>query len=107
MKKYTNKLLAIFTGLMIVGCSVGPSVIKGTVIMRTPTEAHINLGSDDGVQVGDTLTVWRDESRAKSITRNVRTGEVRVTKVIDKNYSAVEVLKGTVYERDIVEKKAR
>ena len=97
----------MFTSVMIVGCSVGPSVIKGTVIMRTPTEAHINLGSEDGIQVGDTLTVWRDESQRGSRTRNVRIGEVRVVKVIDKNYSAVEVLKGNPYERDIVEKKAR
>jgi hypothetical protein len=107
MKKYTNKLLAIFTSLMIVGCSVGPSVIKGTVIMRTPTEAHINLGSDDGVQVGDTLTVWRDENRATSSTRLVRAGKIRVLRVIDRSYSAVEVLQGTVYEHDTVEKKMR
>lgn len=107
MKKYTDKLLVVFTSLIIVSCSVGPSVIKGTVVMRMPTEAHINLGSEDGIEVGDTLTVWRDESRAKSLTRNVRTGEIRVTKVTDKNYSTVEILKGTVYERDIVEKRER
>jgi hypothetical protein len=107
MKQHSNMHLVLALGLFVVGCSLGPSVVKGTVIMRTPTEAHINLGSDDGIQVGDTLSVWRDEGRAKSVTRNVRTGEVRVTKVIDKNYSAVEVLKGTVYERDIVEKKTR
>ena len=107
MKKCTNKMLAVVASLMIIGCAVGPSVIKGTVIMRTTTEAHINLGSDDGIEVGDTLTVWRDESRAKPLTRNVPAGKVRVTKVIDKNYSAVEILKETVSERDIVEKRAR
>lgn len=107
MNQHSNMPVVLALTLFVVSCSLGPSVIRGAVVMRTATEAHINLGSEDGIQAGDTLAVWRDESRGKSATRNINVGEVTVTKVIDKNYSAVEVLRGTLYERDIVETKAR
>jgi hypothetical protein len=104
MKPSTFIIVAILSSVAIVGCAVSPSVIKGVVVMRTPTEVHVNLGSADGVQVGDTLTVFRSEPWATT-QRNVRVGMVRVVKILDKNYSAVEVLRGTLYERDIVEKR--
>ena len=97
--------ISIMTMLIIVGCSGGQSIIKGTVVMRTGTEAHINLGSDDGIQIGDTLSVWRDETSGRTKTRNVRVGEVRVIKILGKNYSAVEILKGNLNEQDVVEKR--
>lgn len=46
MKKDTYMLLAMVANLTIIGGSVGLNVIRGAVVMRTPTEAHINLGSN-------------------------------------------------------------
>lgn len=72
--------------------------------MRTPTEAHINLGYADGIRLNDTLTVFRGDLNAPGV-RNTRVGLVKIVKLLDENYSTVEVLKGTLYERDIVEKR--
>ena len=106
MKVYSWFGMIIIASIVVAGCSSASSVIGGLVVMRTEKEAHINLGSDDGIQVGDTLTVFRSEPTAPGI-RNVRVGFVKVTKLMDGNYSAVEVLTGTLYERDIVEKRNR
>jgi len=92
---------------LFLGCSLGSSVIKGSVIMQTATEAHINLGSDDGLKVGDTLIVWRDERASTGTTRTVRVGMVRVVRILDESHSIVDVLAGTLRERDTVEKKKR
>ena len=106
MKNQLSWLLAMIAVVIIAGCSSTPSVLKGTVVMRTATEAHINLGSDDGIQVGDTLSVWRDETSGRIKTRNVRVGEVKVIKILGKNYSAVELLRGNLNEQDVVEKRS-
>ena len=107
MKRYTFVILTMLTVSLLLGCSLGSNVTKGSVIMRTASEAHINLGGDDGLQVGDTLTVWRDERYAGRTTRTVRVGKVRVVRLLDERHSVVEVLTGTLQERDTVEKKIR
>lgn len=107
MKTRVIDAAIIFLAVFIIGCSSGPSVAKGYVVMRTTSEAHINLGADDGVQVGDTLTVWRQESSGATTNRTVRVGMVRVTKLLDDHNAAVEILTGTLRERDSVEKKIR
>ena len=73
-------------------------------MMKTETESFINLGGDDGIEVGDTLSVWRDQN-VRKMTRTVRVGEVRVMKILDKNHSAVEMLNGKLNEQDVVEKR--
>lgn len=70
--------------------------------MRTSMEAHINLGGDDGIHVGDTLSVWRDQTVGK-VTRNYRVGEVKVTKILGNNYASAEVVTGNVNGNDVVE----
>jgi hypothetical protein len=57
MKSYTFSVVILVLTLGIAGCSCGQSVTKGTIVMRTETESYINLGYDDGIQVGDTLSV--------------------------------------------------
>lgn len=95
----------VFTAAML-GCTPGSKFIRGFVVKQTPTYAHINLGSDDGIQVGDTLVVWREETTG-ALSRTVRAGIVRVVHVLDAGHAAVEVLKGNVRERDQVEKRIR
>ena len=75
--------------------------------MKTVTEAHIDLGSEDSLQVGDTLAVLRNESHASSRTRLVWVGTARVVKILDGTHAAIVPLTGTLEERDIVGKKAR
>lgn len=106
MKNFRSSIAILAVALSVIGCYSGQSVTKGTIVMRTPTEAHINLGGDDGIRVGDTLSVWRDQTVGK-VTRNIRVGEVKVTKILGNNYAAVEVLTGNVNENDVVEKGSR
>ncbi len=95
---------ALIATVLVVACSAGFRVIKGSVLIRTPTEARIDLGSEDGIQVGDTLTVWREERWEGTSTRTVRVGTVRVASMLDREHATVEVLTGFVRERDRVEK---
>lgn len=98
-------VIAIASTAPILGCTPGSTFIRGSVIMQTATEAHINLGSEDGIQLGDTLVVWREEAAGAS-SRTVRVGMIRVVRVLER-HAAVEVLRGNLRERDRVEKRVR
>lgn len=73
----------------------------GAITMRSATEAHINVGRNDGIQVGDTLTVWRDEP-AMQKKRNAAVGAVKVTKLVGAHYAAVQVVRGAPQVNDAV-----
>ncbi|MEK9139070.1 MAG: hypothetical protein AAB393_18275 [Bacteroidota bacterium] len=107
MKTWVIGVATLSLALFIAGCFAGSSIVKGYVVMRTSSEAHINLGSDDGIQLGDTLVVWREEKSGAPGGRTVRSGRVKVVRLLDKNHAAVEVLSGNLRERDRVEKQVR
>lgn len=107
MKTWVIDAATVSLALFIAGCFAGSSIVKGYVVMRTSSEAHIDLGSDDGIQVGDTLTVYREERGNSLSSRTVRAGKVRVARILDTDHAAVEVLTGTLQERDTVEKQTR
>lgn len=100
MKTFKNIAVTILFGLFF-GCDGQTSVIQGTVQMRTDSEAHINIGSDDGIVIGDTLIVYHNENPSGP----VQTGEVKVIKILDPHHAAVSIIYGGIYERDVVEKK--
>jgi hypothetical protein len=95
-------LLAV--GLLIAGCAAGNTIVEGTVAMRTTAEFRTDVGSAEGIKVGDTLTVWRGERRP--VFRNIRAGTARVVRLIDQHHSAIEILSGTLWEHDIVQKRS-
>ena len=101
MKYYV--LVVSLVGLFVAGCAPSEGVIKGTVVMQTAVEAHLDLGRDSGIKVGDTLTVYREEPFTGHETLTVRVGVVRVTKFIDDRYAAADVLEGSVKKGDRVE----
>jgi len=41
------------------GCSTGHDTLRGSVLMKLDEVAHICVGSDDGIRVGDILLVYR------------------------------------------------
>jgi hypothetical protein len=111
--------MPIFTG-----CSGSRETMRGSAVMKIDDEAHISIGSDDGIKVGDTLTVYRTiiDARAgdpdnpqtyrtleaKDITvQKLRVGEVKVIRIFNEHYSAVKLLEGLIADGDIVEKSAR
>jgi hypothetical protein len=97
----------LLIAVLIAACSTAPSVLKGTVIMKTETEAHINLGSVNGIQMGDTLSVWRDEQSPKGASRSYQVGTVKVIRFFDTTSAAVAIITGALREGDRVEKTAR
>ena len=117
-------LIVVFVSIFA-GCSVSRETMRGSVVMKLDDEAHISIGSDDGIKVGDTLTVYRTiiDARAgdpdnnpqtyrtveaKDITiQKLRVGEVKVIRIFDEHYAVVELLEGMIADGDIVEKSAR
>jgi hypothetical protein len=91
-------------GLLIAGCAAGDTIVEGTVVMRTTTEFRTDVGSAEGIKAGDTLTVWRGERRP--VARTIRAGTAQVVRVIDQHHSTIELLSGTLWERDIVQKRS-
>jgi hypothetical protein len=84
-------------------------------------EAHICIGSHDGLKVGDTLTVYRTkqvgfptlpygpgrtqaEYERSYRYERVRVGKVRVTRIFDGHFAAVVVVTGEIDYPDIVER---
>ena len=71
----------------------------GSIVMRSGAEAHINIGMSDGIHVGDTLMVWREQPSINA-KQHVAVGTVKVTKVWDAHYAAVQVVTGAPQEKD-------
>ncbi len=82
-------------------------MIKGSVVMLDSAGAHIDLGKESGLVIGETLIVYREVPITGHQTQTDRVGIVRVTKYLDNKYSAVEVLEGSVREGDRVERSSR
>lgn len=95
--------------------------MRGSVVAVMDNEAHICIGSHDGLKVGDTLTVYRTkqvgfptlpygpgrtqaEYERSYRYERVRVGKVRVTRIFDGHFAAVVVVTGEIDYPDIVER---
>lgn len=116
----TGVVLSIVAGFLA-GCSVTHSTMRGSIIAMLDNEAHICIGTSDGLNIGDTLTVYRTRQMGRSMLpygpirtsaeiersfryKKTKVGKVRVIQVFDQHFAAVEVLAGEVDYPDIVEK---
>lgn len=88
--------------LLLIGCSTGPNMIKGRVVMKVGTELHVDVGPGNGVWPGDTLNVVR----LAGPRENSNAGKVKVLESLGRNASTVEVIEGYVQEGDLVEKES-
>ena len=103
------------------GCSTTHETMRGSVLMKLDDEAHICIGSDDGIQMGDVLFVYRIkvdnqwwlpeyQQRVPTATRKkinyqrVKVGEVRLTEIFDEHFAAVRLISGELQGSDIVER---
>lgn len=108
-------------GSALAGCTVSHQVMRGSVVAVMDNEAHICIGSHEGLRVGDTLAVYRTKqvgfptipfspgrTRAEYERsyryERLRVGKVRVIRIFDEHFAAVEVLTGEVDYPDIVER---
>ncbi|HEX9657065.1 MAG TPA: hypothetical protein VGB89_09175 [Bacteroidota bacterium] len=131
MKQFREKRTVARTLLLVIGvgligavfggCTVSHPAMRGSVVAILDGEAHICIGSHDGLRVGDTLAVYRTrqvgfptvpygpEWSSGEIERSYRyektkVGKVRVIRIFDEHFAAVEVLAGEVDYPDIVER---
>lgn len=125
MRKFnvTTTMVAILLLLgTIAGCTVSHETMRGSVLMKLDDEAHICIGRDDGVSVGDILFVYRVKvdgqwwlsdyqrryptaSLKKINYQKVKMGEVRVTEIFNEHFAAVRLINGELQGGDIVEKR--
>ncbi len=109
--------------LLVVGCSVNHETMRGSIVMVLDNEAHICLGSQDGIRVGKRLTIYRtkevpstkeaivpDRSGAfKPRTKYtmVKVGVGEVMEILSEHYAAIKIIAGDFQANDIVEKQQR
>lgn len=117
--------LGVLASLMLAmsGCSANHETMRGSVIMALEKEAHICIGSENGLQVGDRVTIYRvkqvpstkeaivpDRSsgyRPKVRYERVKVGTARVIEILSEHYAAIELIEGELLANDIVEKSWR
>lgn len=104
------------------GCSTSHDTMRGSVVMKLDNEAHICIGSEDGVQVGDILLVyrvkldgevWLSDYQQRYPTaipkrvnyQKVKVGEVEVTEIFNQHFAAVKLISGELQGSDVVEKR--
>ncbi|GEM_PF-4011427 len=95
-------LLLVVAFLAVEGCSTSHETMRGSVLMKLDDEAHMCIGSDDGIRVGDILFVYRVKvenqwwlqdyqqryptaGEKKINYQKIKVGEVQVTEIF--NYS--------------------
>lgn len=109
--------------LLISGCSANHETMRGSVVMAFERQAHICIGSEDGLQVGDRVVIYRvtqvpstkeaivpDRSsgyRPKVRYEKVKVGTARVIEILSEHYAAIELIEGELLANDIVEKISR
>lgn len=114
-----SSVLALPLVVVLIGCSISHETMRGSVVMKLEKEAHVCIGSEDGISVGDELTVYRTkqvpvtrepvvpDQRGKNYPRTkyekVKVGRARVTAILNEHYAAIEVTEGELEMSDIVE----
>ena len=100
MRARLIEVAVVLLAVGFIGCSAESLVARGYVTGRTANGFIISIGSDDGIQNGDTLRIVRPfSSNVKEIA-----GKVMVVRVLGNNSSAIEVLNGRILPGDRIEK---
>lgn len=114
-------MMAVSLFVLMARCSVSHPAMRGSVVAVVENEAHICIGEHDGLNVGDTLAVYRTSQVGRSnlpfgpyrdageIQRSyqyekISVGKVKVTRIFDEHFAAVETVSGEIDFPDIVEK---
>ena len=108
-------LTLVVVGLTMSGCAglqtAGHKyIMRGQVLEVSESTAYLCVGSQDGAQVGQELTVYRFDrilnpnvkSTAPSF-RKQETGKVKITEIVDEHMANAKILSGNVKIHDVVE----
>lgn len=114
MKKWIFKigvlaLVAFFT----VNCASGTGMyqgymMKGSVIAATQNGGVISIGTKDGAAVGQVMKTYRAMSQnvgKSTVYTRTEMGSVKLTEVLDENFSRVSIVSGKIEPGYIVEHK--
>ena len=100
MRPRLTKIAVVLLAAGFIGCSAESLVARGYVTERTANGFIISIGSDDGIQTGDTLRIVRPfSSNVKEIA-----GKVMVVRVLGDNSSVIKILTGKIISGDRIEK---
>lgn len=63
MKRFTRNLIfCLSVQVLVTGMSFGQEVVVGSITYISRDQAYMDLGKKSGIQVGDTIQVYRDEA---------------------------------------------
>jgi hypothetical protein len=104
-------LLTILTGCATMESAGHKIVMRGQILDVTDGTAYLCIGSGDGAEVGQQLTVYKFE---KSVNTNpkfagqpyfarTRTGRIQVTQIVDEHMATAKILSGQVKVNDVAE----
>ena len=106
-------IVALIVIVALAGCS-RHGLMRGSVVMALDDEYHVCLGSQDQIEVGDVLTVYRTENKKTGTVGKlggkgiypvkIRAGKAVVTKVLNEHYCVVKLTEGEIKEGYIIEK---
>lgn len=107
------------------GCTVSHQTMRGSILATYKDKADICIGRDDGIRVGDILTVfeinldnkWQGPEYDQRFPtaeylrmpkyRKVKAGGVRVIRIFDEHFAEVQLVSGELESNSIVEKSPR
>lgn len=85
-------------------------LMRGQVLDVTGGEAYLCVGSKDGAQAGQELTVYRFERASNPNPKSgapyfkrVEIGKIRVTEIVDEHMATAKILSGSVKANDVAE----
>ncbi len=107
LKSAVSLILATLAILLPASCATVyyGLLIKGSIIEASGSEVCLDVGSRDGVSVGQEMDVYKipeTKPEALHFTR-VLTGKVRITEIIDDYFAKARVISGKAEKGDIVE----
>ncbi len=116
-------IVAIAVAVIVSGCSANHETMRGSIVMVLDKEAHICLGSQDGIRVGERVLIYRTKEipstkeaivpdRSGTYKRRtkytmVKVGTAEVTEILSEHYAAIKIIEGEFQPNDIVEKQWR
>ncbi len=102
-------LIAFFAASCATGTGMYQGyMMKGSVIAATQNGGVISIGTKDGAAVGQVLKTYRAMSlnvgKTTAYTRS-EVGSIKITEVLDENFSRVSLVSGKIEPGYIVEHK--
>jgi hypothetical protein len=108
-------VIAVF-GFIVSGCANSDFshkyMMKGQVVLAENDNIVVCIGLDDGAKVGQILDVYKfvmndDNDEGADFFMQVKTGKVKISKIINEHFAKITVLEGTVKQNNMVQLKIK